>query len=58
MKCAAHDLEIVGSNPGRVELGMGSTSKSYWNQEKFIARIIDSWYGFRTNIYNINHHYF
>ena len=26
MKCTVHDLKVMGSNPGKVELGEGSTS--------------------------------
>ena len=27
IKCTVHDLEVMGSNPGQVELGIHSTSK-------------------------------
>ena len=38
MKYTAHDLEVMGSNPGRVELGMcGILSKSYLKKKYVCA---------------------
>ena len=40
MKCTVHDMELMGSNPGRVELGAHSTSKSYLNQNFYIQLVV------------------
>ena len=34
MKCTVHDLQVMHSNRGEVELGVCSTSKSYLNQNQ------------------------
>ena len=44
MKCTVHDLEIMGSNPGWVELRM-HCAQLYFNQRSLVAEWLNPQFG-------------